>query len=41
MLYACLSENEKRRFESLLIAAVSEDNSITEGEQDALVRERI
>ena len=41
MLYTCLSENEKRRFCSILMAAVSEDQSITEGEQDALIRERI
>lgn len=41
MLYACLNENEKRRFCTLLMAAVSEDLSITEGEQDALIRERI
>ena len=41
MLYTCLSENEKRRFCTLLMAAVSEDQTITEGEQDALIRERI
>ncbi len=41
MLYAHLSEKEKSRFCSLLMAAVSEDLSITGGEQDALIRERI
>ena len=41
MLYTSLSENEKRRFETLLMTAVSEDSSITGGEQDALIRERI
>ena len=41
MLYTCLTENEKRRFCTLLMAAVTEDLSITTGEQDALIRERI
>lgn len=41
MLYTCLTEDEKRRFCTLLMAAVSEDLAISEGEQDALIRERI
>ena len=41
MLYTSLSEDEKSRFCALLMTAVSEDLTISEGEQDALIRERI
>ncbi len=41
MILASLSEKEKDCFCSLLLAAVTEDQSISDGEMDALVRYRI
>ena len=41
MILADFSEKEKECFCSLLLAAITEDQSVSEGEMDALIRYRI